>query len=37
MTLCKNIYFSLSETLLAMWEAIYSITEDKDADELRII
>lgn len=37
MTLCKTFFFSLSETLSEMWNAIYSITEEKDADELRVI
>jgi hypothetical protein len=37
MTLCKTFFFSLSETLASMWAEIYSITEEKDADELRVI
>ncbi len=37
MTLCKTFFFSFSDTLSSMWKAIYSITEDKDADELRVI
>lgn len=37
MTLCKTFFFSLSETLSGMWKEIYSITEEKDADELRVI
>jgi hypothetical protein len=37
MTLCKTFFFSLSEALSSMWAEIYSITEEKDADELRVI
>jgi hypothetical protein len=37
MTLCKTFFFSFSETVSNLWNAIYSITEEKDADELRVI
>ncbi len=37
MTHYKTFLYQLSETLLHMWDAIYSIVEEKDADELRII
>ena len=37
MTLCKTFFFSLSDTLASIWHAIYAITEDKDAEELRVI
>lgn len=37
MTLCKTFFFSLSDTLANMWAAVYSITKEKDADELRVI
>jgi hypothetical protein len=37
MTLAKTFFFSLADVLAGLWKEIYSITEDEDADELRVI
>jgi hypothetical protein len=37
MTLAKTFFFSLSDFISSLWKEIYSVTEDEDADELRVI
>jgi hypothetical protein len=37
MTLAKTFFFSLSDVIAGLWKEVYSITEDEDADELRVI
>ncbi len=37
MTLCKTFFFSFTETISHMLDAIYSITEEQESDELRVI
>jgi hypothetical protein len=37
MTLAKTFFFSLSDYVVDLWEAIFSITEEEESDELRVI
>jgi hypothetical protein len=37
MTLAKTFLFSITDLVAQMWEAIFSITEEEEADELRVI
>lgn len=36
-TLARTFFSNVADMIVGMWDAIYSVAEDEDADEMRVI